>query len=126
MFREANVEIRMTTKQLLALYHDYYDQKLAFHYIAEKDDKLIAMAGGFLKNDFPFCLYPNPVYGFIGDVFVNSKYRKQGLAKELSSLVIAELKNSGVSEIRLLATKSAKGVYERLGFSDAYMMVKHV
>jgi len=122
MFNEADVELGVDHQHLITLYHDYYDKKSAFHYITEKDGCVVAMAGGFLKNDFPFCLYPNPVYGFIGDVFVAPDFRRQGHARILSSKVIQKLKQNSVNSIRLLASHAARPLYEQLGFKQADMM----
>jgi len=126
MFQESGVAMGANNEQLMSLYHDYYDQQTAFHYILTVDESPVAMAGGFLKDDFPFCLYPNPVYGFIGDVFVNTDYRRQGHARILSSKVIQKLKKDGVETIRLLASDTARPLYEQLGFEQAGMMVMQV
>jgi len=103
-----------------------YAEEKAFHYVLQYQHGIVAMAGGFYKDDFPFCLYPNPVYGFIGDVFVNQSHRRQGMARKLSAMVMDEFKLNGMTEIRLLASEAARPVYTKLGFRDAEMMVKHV
>jgi len=126
MFEEAGVAMGMNECDLNQFYQNIYAKEKAFHYVVQHGDYIVAMAGGFYKDDFPFCLYPNPVYGFIGDVFVSEEHRKQGIAKKLSSMVIDEFQGNGISEIRLLAADAAKGIYEKLGFTDADMMVKHV
>jgi len=60
MFHEAGVEMGVGNEKLITTYNQYYNEAAAFHYLAEENDRVIAMAGGFLKNDFPFCLYPQP------------------------------------------------------------------
>jgi len=122
MFHEADVAMGASSEKLIALYHDYYDQRIAFHYVLTADKRPVGMAGGFLKNDFPFCVYPNPVYGFIGDVFIAPDFRRQGHARILSSKVIQKLKLNGVNSIRLLASHAARPLYEQLGFKQADMM----
>jgi len=126
MFEEAGVAMGASTEQLLKFYHNYYDEEKAFHFILVVDESPVAMAGGFLKIDFPFCLYPNPMYGFVGDVFVMPKYRRQGHARVLSNQVIQQFKQQGVDTIRLLASDAAKPLYQKLGFKDADMMVMHI
>jgi len=84
------------------------------------------MAGGFLKMDFPYCLYPNPTYGFVGDVFVMPEYRRQDHARILSNKVIQYLKHQGVDTIRLLASHAAKKLYKQIGFNDSDMMIMKV
>jgi len=125
MFEEAGVAMGASTEQLLKFYHNYYDEEKAFHFILVVDESPVAMAGGFLKMDFPFCLYPNPMYGFVGDVFVMPEYRRQGHARILSNQVIQQLKQQGVDTIRLLASDTAKPLYQQLGFKDSDMMVMH-
>jgi len=126
MFQEAGVAMGAGNEQLISLYHDYYDQRTAFHYVLTVDERPVGMAGGFLKNDFPFCLYPNPVYGFIGDVFVAPDFRRQGHARILSNKVIQQLKKQGVDTIRLLASHAARPLYEQLGFEPSDMMEMQV
>jgi len=126
MFEEASIAMGASTEQLSKFYHNYYDEKKAFHYILTVDELPVAMAGGFLKMDFPYCLYPNPTYGFVGDVFVMPEYRRQGHARILSNKVIQHLKQQGVDTIRLLASDAAKPLYQQLGFEDSDMMVMKV
>jgi len=122
MFHEAGVEMGASNEKLISLYNQYYDEASAFHYLAEENNTVVAMVGGFLKSDFPFSLYPNPVYGFIGDVFVSPEYRRKGYARILSNKVIQKIKQSDVDTIRLLASDAAKPLYEKLGFEPADMM----
>jgi len=126
MFKEAGIAMGASSEQLSRIYHNYYDEKKAFHYILTVDELPIAMAGGFLKTDFPYCLYPNPRYGFVGDVFVMPEYRRQGHARILSNKVIQHLKQQRVDTIRLLASGAAKPLYQQLGFEDSDMMVMKV
>jgi len=126
MFHEAGVAMGASNKKLIALYNNYYDQRTAFHYVLTVDESLVGMAGGFLKNDFPFCLYPNPVYGFVGDVFIAPDFRRQGHARVLSEKVIQHIKQQGVDTIRLLASHTAKPLYEQLGFAPSDMMAMQV
>jgi len=126
MFEEAGIAMGASTEQLLKFYRNYYDEEKAFHYILVVDESPVAMAGGFLKMDFPFCLYPNPMYGFVGDVFVMPEYRRQGHARGLSNQVIQQLKQQGVDTIRLLASDAAKPLYQQLGFEQSDMMIMQV
>jgi GNAT superfamily N-acetyltransferase len=126
MFQEAGVAMGSSNEKLIECYHDYYDQRIAFYYVLTVDERPVGMAGGFLKNDFPFCLYPNPVYGFVGDVFIAPDFRRQGYARILSGKVIQQLKKQGVDTIRLLASHAARPLYEQLGFSPSDMMAMQV
>jgi len=126
MFEEVGVAMGASTEQLLKFYHNCYDEEKAFHYILVVDESPVAMAGGFLKMDFPFCLYPNPMHGFVGDVFVMPEYRRQSHARVLSNQVVQQLKQQGVDTIRLLASDAAKPLYQQLGFEQSDMMVMQV
>jgi len=126
MFKEANVAMGASTETLVKLYNDYYEKHAAFHFVFEENEQVVAMAGGFIKSDFPFCLYPDPEYGFIGDVYVTPDCRRQGHARILSNKVIEQFKKDGTKTIRLLASDAARPLYESLGFTQADMMVMHL
>jgi len=126
MFEEAGIAMGMNEDDLNQFYQRLYAEEKAFHFVVQDAGHIVAMAGGFYKDDFPFCLYPNPVYGFIGDVFVHLSHRKQGIARKLSSMVMDEFKHNNITEIRLLASDVARPIYKSLGFMEAEMMLCHV
>jgi GNAT superfamily N-acetyltransferase len=73
-------------------------------------------------------LYPNIIgdrsrqYGYIWGVYVEPNYRKQGIAKKLTSKTIGYLKAIGCTRAILNASPSGKLVYSNLGFSESNEM----
>lgn len=49
---------------------------------------MIACAGGFIKNNIPYCFFKEHQYGFIEDVYVEPDKRRNGYAKELTIEVL--------------------------------------
>lgn len=61
-------------------------------------------------------------YGYIWGVYVESPYRKRGIAKHLTSQAIAYLKSLNCTRLMLHASPSGKPVYSSLGFSESNEM----
>lgn len=68
-------------------------------------------------------LYPNVLkaqyrkYGYIWGVYVEPPYRRQGIAKKLTTIAVDYLKYKGCTKAILHASPSGKSVYSNLGFS---------
>jgi GNAT superfamily N-acetyltransferase len=61
-------------------------------------------------------------YGYIWGVYVEPAYRKQGIAKQLTSATVNYLKAVGCTRAVLNASPLGKPVYESLGFSNSNAM----
>lgn len=69
-----------------------------------------------IKNDLH-----NEVYGYLEDVFLDEKYRGQGLGKELMQKVIEKAKEIGCYKIVATSRFEREGVhefYKKLGFIE--------
>jgi len=53
---------------------------------------------------------------YIQDVFVEEKYRKQGIANNIVSRLMNYCKEKNIHWIALIAAPGSTGVYEKLGF----------
>lgn len=104
------------------VYDELYLNGKARHYIIEQDNQIAACAGGFMKDDLPYCFYKEPLYGFIGDVYVDPAFRRRGYAKTLTLEVIAWFQENGIGTARLLASPHARGLYESIGFQGTSEM----
>lgn len=68
-------------------------------------------------------LYPHVLkaeyrkYGYIWGVYVEPPYRRQGIAKKLTTIAVDYLKDQGCTKAILHASPSGKPVYSNLGFS---------
>ncbi|MFW6238560.1 MAG: GNAT family N-acetyltransferase [Halanaerobiales bacterium] len=119
MFKEAGENeglVSNAKKRILDCYRDLYQNNKARHFCIEKDEKIVACAGGFIKDEIPFCFFEPTFYGFIGDVYTEPEYRGQGLATKLTERVIGWLENKHVKEIRLFASEEAESIYKKMGF----------
>ncbi len=73
-------------------------------------------------------LYPSVLkaqyrkFGYIWGVYVEPSYRRQGIAKQLTSMAIAYLQAINCTRVVLNASASGKPVYESLGFSNSNAM----
>lgn len=50
------------------------------------------------------------------NVYVDKKYRRQGIALKMMEMLMDEAKEKGVTEISLDATEEGRLLYEQLGF----------
>src|SRR5713226_5058735 len=111
------------TARALTRYAALYAAGTAQHFVVEQDERIIACAGAFLKDDLPFCFHRPPVYGFIGDVYTDPEHRRQGYARQLTLKAIDWLRSRDVQMIRLMSTPQARPLYEELGFQPSDEMV---
>jgi GNAT superfamily N-acetyltransferase len=109
--------------RMLGAYRGLYARGRARHFVVEHEGEIIACAGAFLKDDFPFCFYRVSVYGYLGDVYTRPSYRRRGLARRLTTEAIGWLRDQGVDTVRLLATAQGQPLYAELGFRPAGDMV---
>jgi GNAT superfamily N-acetyltransferase len=86
-------------------------------WVVEDDGKPVASAG-FFELDWP----PHPfdpaceARGYLLNFWVEPSHRRQGLAKELVRLAVAESRRRGLRVITLHASEAGRQVYESLGF----------
>ena len=114
------------TSLVLADYQRLYQTSEAHHVLAVDGDEILAMAGGFIKTDFPYRYFKKPRYGYVGDVYTMPKARKLGLAKDLSARILDWLKRQDIDMVRLLASDNARSVYEKMGFQATNEMALDV
>jgi ribosomal protein S18 acetylase RimI-like enzyme len=93
-------------------------------FVAEVDGMVVGSASCQLYSG----LYPNVFipeyrkYGYIWCVYVESSYRKRGIAKQLTSMAVNHLKAVGCTRVILNASPLGKPVYEQLGFLSSNAM----
>ncbi|WP_369426838.1 GNAT family N-acetyltransferase [Waterburya agarophytonicola] len=74
-------------------------------------------------------LYPSPFkssfrkYGYIWNVFVESSYRRQGIASQLTTTAIEYLRSLDCTHAILHASPHGKSVYQQLGFVPKNEMI---
>ncbi|PMB44288.1 GNAT family N-acetyltransferase [Fischerella thermalis CCMEE 5201] len=87
-------------------------------FVAEVDRKVVGSAScQIFAGLYPIFFTENyRKYGYIWGVYVDSPYRSQGIAKQLTSMTIDYLKAIACTRVILHASPSGKPVYEHLGF----------
>ena len=94
-------------------------------FIAQADDKII----GSVSCQLYAGLYPAVLkteqrnYGYIWNVYVLPKYRRQGIATKLTQAAVDYLKALSCTKAILNASPSGKPVYKKLGFIAGNEMV---
>ena len=125
MSRDAGASNLLSEDAFNIIVEDYrklYDRDEAIHFVAVCDSTIIAMAGVFLKSDLLYPYFQAPFYGFIGDVYTEPTYRRQGLADRLSEMAVDWLKSREVAMIKLLTSAEGRSLYEKMGFESSNEM----
>ncbi|RKL66548.1 hypothetical protein CR203_14750 [Salipaludibacillus neizhouensis] len=128
MFKEAGMEHVLRedfVHEVENTYKELYETGKATHFVMEHDNEMSAFAGAFIKEDIPYCFYKEAQYGFIGDVYVDPRFRKQGYARKLTDEVLDWFSEKEIHTIRLLASDSAKKLYQSIGFKGTDQMILH-
>lgn len=128
MFKEVGMEHVLRDdfiQEVERTYIELYGKGKAQHFVIEDNGKIIACAGAFIKEDIPYCFYKENQYGFIGDVYVEQPFRKQGYARKLTTEVLDWFSEQEIKTIRLLASDNARKLYESIGFQGADQMILH-
>ncbi|MGG3624659.1 GNAT family N-acetyltransferase [Bacillus gobiensis] len=129
MFKEVGMEHILREdfiKVVENTYKELYETGKAQHFVIEHNNEIIACAGAFIKEDIPYCFYKNAKYGFIGDVYVDPKFREQGYARKLTTEVLEWFSSKEINTIRLLASNNAKKLYQLIGFKATDQMILHL
>ncbi|KYC40094.1 acetyltransferase [Scytonema hofmannii PCC 7110] len=93
-------------------------------FVAEVEGAVVGSASCQLYSG----LHPNIIkqqhrkYGYIWGIYVEPSYRRQGIAKRLTSKAVTYLKEISCTQVRLNASPLGKPVYESLGFSSSNAM----
>jgi len=127
MFREFDYEQYLHKNAREIIVKDYrrmYEKKLAIHFLAKVDNRIVGIVGAFIKSDIPFRYFSKDHYGFIGDVYTLPTYRNTGISTKLNEEALSWLRDYGVNFVRLLASDAGRPIYKELGFSpDADMVL---
>jgi ribosomal protein S18 acetylase RimI-like enzyme len=129
MFKEVDMANLLSDNfngKVIETYIKLYSEGKAQHYIMEDNQVIVACAGAFIKEDIPYCFFKDQVYGFIGDVYVESLYRQRGYARILTNAVLECFISKEIKTVRLLASHHALHLYESLGFEGTAEMVLNI
>lgn len=93
--------------------------------VVEYNNELIASGYALIKKSEPFEKYD--YFSYLGFMFVDPKYRRKGINKQVIDSLIEWSKNKGIIEIRLEVfhqNKSAVLAYEKLGFKKTLVEMR--
>ena len=119
MFRDVGASNLLSEDAFGIIIDDYrklYDRGEAIHFVAVCDSTIIATVGAFLKSDLMYPYFEAPFYGFIGDVYTEFNYRRQGIAHQLIEMAVDWFKSRNVAMVKLLTTPEGRAIYEKMGF----------
>ena len=98
-----------------------YDEKhmadgTFFSWIALDGGEIVGTSGMSVVEKPPYFGCPTGRIGLLSGMFTHPAYRRQGIAKELLSLVIADAKNAGCGTVQITASDMGVKLYTAFGF----------
>lgn len=95
-----------------------------FGWIIDDGENSIASAGLLLLDWPPHPLDPaGQIRGYLLNVFVDSGYRRRGLARQLVEVCMNEARRRSIRIVTLHASEAGRPVYEQLGFRPTNEMM---
>ena len=125
-FRYAmKVELAMPVRELredwAALETAYFVRRTAEGgaqwYLARVGDEFVGSACAYIEDSWTSTLLARPQTGWIIGVYVLPKFRRRGLARELTGATLAWLRGTQCSEAKLHASPFGRRIYEEMGFA---------
>ena len=93
-------------------------------WVISDGDRAIASAGLMMLDWAPHYLDPaGEKRGYVLNVFVESEYRRRGLALTLMKECMDEARRRGIGVVALHASEKGQPVYEKLGFTMSNEML---
>ncbi len=116
-------------EQMSRAFEPWVKEKLAqgayLGWIAEAEGRVAGSTGMLLVDWPPHPLSPNSNQrGYLLNVFVESEFRRRGLAQRLVEQCIAEARRRGIRVVTLHASDAGRLVYEKLGFRSTSEMMR--
>ena len=99
---------------------DYYRRHMAdgtfVSWLALSDGAIIATSGMSFVEKPPYFSCPTGKIGLISSMYTDPHFRRQGIAKELLSRVVADARAYGCSCVQITASEMGVYLYEDFGF----------
>lgn len=120
MFVDAEVRFEAPVETMRANFVAWVRPKLEdgsyVGWLVEQDGRLVGGAGLWVMDWPPHFMDAEPQRGYLLNFYVAPEMRRQGLARKLLALGVAEAKARGIKVVTLHASKFGKPVYEQNGF----------
>ena len=98
----------------------YYEKHMAdgtfFSWIALDGGEIVGTSGMSVVEKAPYFGCPTGKIGLLSGMFTHPAYRRQGIAKELLSRVVADAKNAGCGTVQITASDMGVKLYTAFGF----------
>ena len=94
----------------------YYLGWLVEYGRAGQEGQVVAGAGLMLLDWPPHFTDPNPMRGYLLNVYADPQHRGRGLARTLTQAAMSESARRGIRVLSLHASRFGKPLYEGLGF----------
>lgn len=98
---------------------DYFFNPNQTTILAMDEDNVIGCATMCYIEIMPTFSHPTGKRAHLMNVYTNSQYRRQGIARQMLDMLIAEAREKGVTEISLDSTESGRPLYKKCGFVES-------
>lgn len=98
---------------------DYFYNPNQTTILAMDEDNVIGCATMCYIEIMPTFSHPTGKRAHLMNVYTNSQYRRQGIARQMLDMLIEEAKEKGVTEISLDTTESGRPLYKNCGFVES-------
>jgi ribosomal protein S18 acetylase RimI-like enzyme len=96
------------------------DPRSVFLVAERQPGQLVGFLIGTVEREIP--IYRLEEYGFIHDVWVESDYRNEGLARQLVTVAVERFTGIGMRQVRLdvlVGNDPARGLFKKVGFRES-------
>lgn len=105
--------------ELIDYSRDYFLNGDQTTVLALDGQTVIGCASMSYMTIMPTFSHPTGKRAHLMNVYTNSNYRRQGIARRMVTMLIDDAWEKGATEISLDATESGRPLYESLGFKDS-------
>ena len=127
MFVDAEVPFAVPQEAMVANFVEWLRPRLEdgsyVAWLVEQDGRLVGGAGLWVMDWPPHFMHSEPQRAYLLNFYVAPEMRRQGLARKLLELAVAEAKARGIKVVTLHASKFGKPVYEQYGFKMSNEMI---
>lgn len=127
MFLDAARHLPERVRAMSGAFADWLRPRLAdgryFGWVIDRDARPVASLGMMWLDWPPHPLHLSPGRGYLLNVFVETEWRRRGLARELARTALAHAAERSVEAVVLHPTAEAVTLYQSLGFKVSNEMI---
>ncbi len=106
------------SKELMQKSKEYFESSSQTTILAFDDD-IVGCATMCYIEVMPTFSHPGGLRGHLMNVYTKTKYRRQGIARQMLNLLIEEARKKRITEITLDATQEGRPLYRECGFTES-------